>query len=155
MIWPHPDQVEGIGAKSNLIERLDVIASAVTMSNRPTTTVITKPSDIPKDTVLKRTHSDASSHVILPTANRRRTWDLLSDGPPGSIWLSQTYVPTLRKLGEFRVFLIGGQPTYVMHTECVKGSMWVATPQLMFLTLNEIRYSLLLCNYLNILIFKL
>jgi len=140
MIWPHPEHVDRVGVKSNLIASLDEIAREVTFTPRPVTKVIKRPCPIPTDTVLKRTHSDTGKHVVLPNTIGR-TWDKLQDGPRGSIWLSQTYIPTLPQLGEFRVMLVNGEPLYTIFTVMLKSDCGAAVPVDRFLALSEIRCS--------------
>jgi hypothetical protein len=68
--------------------------------------------------VLKRTHSDAGEHVIVPSDTHRRNWDYLRTQltVPGSQWMAQSFVEPLVRLGEWRVFLIGGKVLYTVHT---------------------------------------
>jgi hypothetical protein len=71
--------------------------------------------------VLKRTHSDAAEHVLLPhdkAMQPKRNWEYLRSQMdiPGCQWMAQTYVETLKKRGEWRVFVIGGQIVYMLHT---------------------------------------
>jgi hypothetical protein len=35
---------------------------------------------------------------------------------PRAAWMAQTYIPELRTFGEWRVFIIGGTVTHVVHT---------------------------------------
>lgn len=116
-----------------VISILDRIAVAEGW-RRPRTTPLVHGQEIPEDAVLKRTHSDCGFHVVLPeisvetqdagAVNRRkelksqRTWghlDLRTTAPE-QLWIAQEYVPTLRSLGEWRVFLVGGCPLNVVHT---------------------------------------
>jgi hypothetical protein len=94
---------------------LDVIAGQ-TSSLHPQSKILKDGDPIPKDAVIKRTHSDCGDHVIMPTDLGDRNWDNLNDNLHilGSVWIAQALVPTLRKLGEWKVILIGGQPLYTV-----------------------------------------
>ena len=86
---------------------------------RPESKVLRDGDPIPKDAVLKRTHSDCGHHVIMPSDDVDRTWDILNDdlNIPGSVWIAQALIPTLRKLGEWKVIIIGRQPLYTVHAK--------------------------------------
>jgi hypothetical protein len=63
--------------------------------------------------ILKREGSDCTRHVLLP--DRVDPLNL----PPdlGHFrWLKQSYVPTLQRLGEWRMILVDCKPLYVIHT---------------------------------------
>jgi hypothetical protein len=116
-IWPPLDEVGGVGSKEQLITNLDVVASTYTASARPTTQVL-KPGDpFPNGCVIKRSHSDAANHVLMPT-DTRQNWETISQMPsvPNAVWLAQTYAPLLHRAGEWRVLIVGGRPLYVVHT---------------------------------------
>jgi glutathione synthase/RimK-type ligase-like ATP-grasp enzyme len=92
--------------------------------------------------VLKRTHSDMGQHVILPQDGREKYTREYVEGHseiPGCIWLIQSYVDTLAALGEWRVFIIGGQIVYIVHTRRnrTKGSSMAQTP-INYYTLEEL-----------------
>jgi hypothetical protein len=110
------NQINGIGSKHQVIIHLDIIASKNSFL-RPTTKFLEFGDIIPNNTVVKRSHSDCGEHVFMPTDNGR-DWTTFSKYPkiPGSVWFAQSHIPTLRKLGEWRVIIIGGQPVYTVHT---------------------------------------
>jgi hypothetical protein len=68
--------------------------------------------------VLKRTHSDAGEHVVVPSDAYKCNWDYLRGqlDVPGSQWMVQLFVEHLAKLGEWRVFVVGGKIVYTVHT---------------------------------------
>jgi len=140
-LWPPVQQVNGIGSKQQLIRHLDVIA--VKMSSlRPQSKVLKEGDSIPKDAVIKRTHSDCGVHILMPD-EAGREWDDLRDDSnvPGSVWIAQAYVPTLRKLGEWKVILIGGRPVYTVHAKYNEGkATWSWEPVDSFYSLEEFRY---------------
>lgn len=115
--WPPVQQVNGIGSKHRLIRHLEFVASTMS-SLRPVTIILNGGDLIPTTAVLKRSHSDCGEHVIMP-GNSGRNWTYLNNYPPihGATWFAQAHVPTLRTLGEWRVFIIGGKPIYVVHTK--------------------------------------
>jgi hypothetical protein len=115
-MWPPPDQMDTIGSKLHLIHNLDLIATVMDVL-RPTTRVLPVGSEIHPDIVIKRTHSDASEHVLMPR-NPNRNWPYLMSKHevPHSIWFGQTMVPTLRSMGEWRVIFIGGEIICTFHT---------------------------------------
>jgi hypothetical protein len=143
-IWPPAHHVNSLGSKQRLIHHLDVIAGQ-TSSLRPQSKILKDGDPIPKDAVIKRTHSDCGDHVIMPTDLGDRNWDNLNDNLhiPGSVWIAQALVPTLRKLGEWKVILIGGQPLYTVHAKYndVKAT-WCWEPVDSFYSLDEFRYVL-------------
>ena len=49
---------------------------------------------------------------------KKCNWDYLHSqlNIPRSQWMGQTYVKLLEKRGEWRVFVIGGQIVYTIHT---------------------------------------
>jgi glutathione synthase/RimK-type ligase-like ATP-grasp enzyme len=115
--WPPWQHVDRMGSKIPLMQNLDFIASTVTKSKRPITEILDVTTSIPDSIVLKRTHSDCGNHVLFPGDPLINPTYLLSQlDIPGSRWLGQNFVPTLRKLGEWRVFIIGGQIVDVVHT---------------------------------------
>jgi hypothetical protein len=111
------NQINGIGSKHQLIIHLDIIASQNSFL-RPTTKFLKFGDDIPKSTVVKRSHSDCGEHVLMPEDDGRN-WHSFSQYPkiPGSVWFAQSHISTLRKHGEWRVIIIGGQPVYTVHTK--------------------------------------
>lgn len=141
-VWPPAQHVNGLGSKQRLIHHLDVIAGK-TSSLRPQSKIIRDGDPIPKDAVLKRTHSDCGAHVIMPNDDVDRIWDTLNDNlnTPGSVWIAQALIPTLRKLGEWKVILIGGQPLYTVHAKYneVK-STWSWEPVDSYYSLDEFWY---------------
>jgi hypothetical protein len=71
--------------------------------------------------VIKRTHSDAGEHVLIlhdKNNQEKHNWDYLHSqlNILRSQWMGQTYVELLEKRGEWRVFMIGGQIVYTVHT---------------------------------------
>lgn len=114
-MWPPQEQVQ---TKWDLIQKLDLVAARQTFSARPRTRPLTNGEPLNNQMVLKRTHSDMGRHVILPEDDlNRRNWEyLLNMEVPGCLWLGQSHIPTLAKLGEWRVFLVAGQIVYTVHT---------------------------------------
>ena len=140
-LWPPQNQVLN---KFQLIKQLDLIAARRTISARPVTHRLEEIASIdPTKVVLKRTHSDMGQHVILPGDETKYTKEYLECRleVPGSFWFAQTFVPTLRELGEWRVFIIGGRIVYVVHTRrnWTKG-IWVSETPTTYYSLDELRY---------------
>jgi len=97
---------------------------------------------LPKDAVIKWTHSDCRHYVLTPNESGQ-DWVNLIQYPkgPGATWFAQAYIPTLWKLGELRVFIIGGQPIYTMHTKYHEGkSTWSWEPVDSFYSLQEFQW---------------
>ena len=117
-MWPPQDHVNTIASKWELAQTLDLIAQERTKTARPKTRLLVDGENILDAMVLKRTHSDAGEHVIIPSDVNRRNWTYLRSqlDVPGSQWMAQSFVQPLVKLGEWRVFLIGGKPVYTVHT---------------------------------------
>ncbi|KAI9567211.1 hypothetical protein HD554DRAFT_1008650 [Boletus coccyginus] len=63
----------------------------------PATRVLTPGEDIPPSTVLKRSHSNRGSHIVLPAAGAcNRTWDHLNAQiSEDTVWMAQEYVQSL------------------------------------------------------------
>lgn len=114
VIWPDPTQVDVFGRKDILIKNLDQISHTM-RTHRPATIFLERGAPIPEGTVLKRTHSDSGHHVLLPN-NPIRTWDNMDQGPPGTVWMSQEYVPELQEVGEWRAIIVNQAIQYVIHT---------------------------------------
>lgn len=143
--------------KWNTVAILDMIADKNGW-RRPKTTLLTRGCHIPVDTVLKRSHSDCGEFVIMPeeplktsgTATKwprgvqrlLHTWEELDarTNAPEQRWVSQEYVDTLVKIGEWRCFLVGGHVMNVVHTMKMDEASWHGKRISNFLTLAEMRY---------------
>jgi hypothetical protein len=117
-MWPPQDHVDTIASKWELTRTLDFIAQERTKTARPKTRLLVDGETILDVMVLKRTHSDAGQHVLLPTNVVKCNWDYLRSqlNVPRSRWMAQSYVETLVKLGEWRSFVVGGNIVYTVHT---------------------------------------
>ena len=102
----------------DLAQSLDLIAQERTNTVRPRTRLLVDGEKILNAMVLKRTHSNTGEHVIVASDTHRCNWDYLRCqlGVPGSQWMAQSFVELLVRLGEWRVFLIGGRVVYTVHT---------------------------------------
>jgi hypothetical protein len=141
-MWPPQQHVNTMASKWELSQTLDFIAQERTQSARPKTRLLVDGEPIPNAIVLKRTHSDAGEHVIVPGDVNKRNWDYLRSHleVPGSQWMAQSFVQTLVKLGEWRVFVVGGKLVYTVHT--VKNrdrSTWSWDIVHTYYTLDELR----------------
>ena len=137
-VWPTPNHAKLMGNKLELIMHLDWVANKLG-SPRPKTVRLRRGGPIPRDVVLKRTHSDQQSHVILPRTHSR-AWARLDEGPDGAQWFAQDYVGLLRKVGEWRVFMVGGNIIYVVHTAYIpEHKCWMYTNVTEFLSLFKLR----------------
>ena len=142
LFWPDPLELEKLASKAVLISHLDEVARTCTQSFRPTTERLSPGQSIPSNTVLKRTNSDCGLHVLMPESIHRN-WEYLHKNSEidGSIWLSQSYVPSLYKLGEWRVILIGGQVVHTVHTHYKPHlNDWTFNAAEKFYSLGELRY---------------
>lgn len=157
-IWPPTPEVQMAAHKQQTIAFLDEIATAHGWK-RPQTRVIHDGEPIPINGVLKRSHSDCGSHVLLPVesvphdaadaAQRKkklaaaRTWDRIKELTTSidQSWMCQDYIPTLLKLGEWRFFLMGEQIINVVHTvKNTHNDFWTGESVASFYTKSEIRY---------------
>ncbi|KAG9311951.1 hypothetical protein JVU11DRAFT_7214 [Chiua virens] len=139
-MWPPTKQLERAGFKFHLLVDLTLINDRQ-HAIRPATCLLPLNSPIPDDTVLKRSHSDCGAHVIMPGDAKRRTWSYLRSQTPGNeLWLSQEYVDTLSRLGEWRAFLLGGEIIHVVHTyrDRSKGE-WHGREVLSYWSLEELK----------------
>ena len=98
-----------------------MIATTRTFSVRPKTRLLHDGEKLSNKIVIKRTHSDAGEHVLIlhdKNNQEKHNWDYLHSqlNIPRSQWMGQTYVELLEKRGEWRVFVIGGQIVYTVHT---------------------------------------
>lgn len=112
--------------KDEVIRDLSTIA-IYSKDIRPTTIVLPKSRHcaIPKDTVLKRSHSDCGHHVIMPNDTMKRTWEYLSSQTMhGEKWISQEYISTFKAFGEWRVFVVRGHIHHILHTWKTKSGLW-------------------------------
>lgn len=114
-VWPPSKEILRASNKFNVIVDLDQIASRTVNSPRPLTTRLSR-TDLSQSFegwILKREGSDCNRHVFLPGRVDP------SNLPPDRghfRWLKQSYVPTLRQLGEWRIILVDCQPLWVVHT---------------------------------------
>ena len=116
-MWPHQDHIDTLASKWELCQSLDLVAQERTKTARPRTRLLVDGERIVNAMVLKRTHSDAGEHVVVPSDVYRRNWDYLCGhlDVPGSRWMVQSFVEPLARLGEWRVFLVGGELVYTVH----------------------------------------
>ncbi|KAG1771569.1 hypothetical protein EV702DRAFT_1048922 [Suillus placidus] len=114
-VWPPSREILRASIKFNVIVNLDQIATRMVNSPRPRTTLLSRNnvSQSFEGWILKREGSDCNRHVLLPGKV-----DPLNLPPDcGHFrWLKQSYVPTLRKLGEWRIILVDCLPLWVVHT---------------------------------------
>ncbi|KAH7903639.1 hypothetical protein BJ138DRAFT_1107507 [Hygrophoropsis aurantiaca] len=103
--WPSVTAVRQLANKRVLAGNLNAVAATVTHKPRPRTDVLDLGAPIPMNTVLKRTTSDTSCHVVFPTSvvpqdapYRTRAW-LEENSIDGCTWLSQEYMQTLGEAG--------------------------------------------------------
>jgi hypothetical protein len=70
-----------------------------------------------------------------------RNWDYIErETIPGSLWIAQSYVPELAILGEWRVFVIGGDIVSVVHTVYKEETqIWNWEMVELYYTLDELR----------------
>lgn len=144
LVWPPPKQIERVGWKDPDCVLLDLIARRLN-GLRPATIPL-QPQDIDSssiipDTVLKRSNSDCGHHVIFPDERRKRNVEHLRElSPYGEKWLMQEYVPTLRTVGEWRVFIVNGAVIQTVHTYMHSDTKrWEATLATTFWSLDEIK----------------
>jgi hypothetical protein len=118
-VFPSKTELEHAHGKLDDIRALDQIAQCTptNWSYRPITCDCTSTCRIGKAGVLKRTYSCGSEHVILhPTssditrhlrclANQRRT-SRRKAAQDTERWFHQEFVQDLRRIGEFRVFIV-------------------------------------------------
>lgn len=114
-VWPPSREMLHASIKFNVIVNLDQISSGMVNSPRPQTTLLSRAdaSQSFEGWILKREGSDCNRHVLLP--GKVDPFNLPLD--KGHFrWLKQSYVPTLQKLGEWRIVLVDCQPLWVVHT---------------------------------------
>jgi hypothetical protein len=147
-MWPPQDHVNTIASKWELTRTLDFIAQERTKTARPKTRLLVDGETIRDAMVLKRTHSDAGEHVLMPTHVVKRNWDYLRSqlDVPRSRWMAQSYVETLVKLGEWRSFVIGGRIVYTVYTlrNREKGT-WSWDMARTYYTLEELTWVIFFC----------
>ena len=143
IIWPPPKQLERVGWKEPDALFLGIFSKQNRrMHPRTHALNLETLTCIPGGMVLKRSNSDCSTHVILPEDTCRLTVDdLKRHSPHGELWLAQEYVPTLRMIGEWRVFIVNGTIIQTVHTYRNANSQgrWIAKQATSFWTLEEIR----------------
>ena len=146
LMWPPATQILRAGLKDPDIALLDLIA-ADSQTLRPRTTTINVHGSVDDNliitgTVLKRSNSDCSQHIIMPADRRRRNVEhLRACSLHGEKWLMQEYVNTLQTVGEWRTFIVNGSVIHSIHTymDSVTNA-WVASQATSFWSLEEIRY---------------
>jgi hypothetical protein len=132
LIWPSPQEQLSTRQKFGLVRRLDHIAQTVTHTHRPHTAVLKPNTPLPLSTnsnpkVLKRECSDCSSHVYLPdrvaTMTPKKIREMLKKDPSWR-WILQDYVTYLRKVGEWRVFMLDGKALHTICTTVTIDGLW-------------------------------
>ncbi|KAK7684314.1 hypothetical protein QCA50_012638 [Cerrena zonata] len=124
-VWP-PIPFSRRGAfKLRRLQILDEIATTITHTPRPASS-LWDGEGIPSGKVLKRTHSAYGKHVYLPSSpppsvdELRGACDL-----PGRQWIVQDWVPTLRQLGEYKVYFIEKEVVWISVARLGKdGGEW-------------------------------
>jgi hypothetical protein len=108
---------------------------------QPQTKLLTVNEPFPDHIVVKCMHSDTGHHILLPgDSNRNWMWMQQHSEVPGCCWFGQTYIEALIKLGEWRVFLVGGQHVYTVHTHYKKSnSSWTYDVAMRFYSLEELQ----------------
>lgn len=140
-IWPPPKQMNTVHSKWIQNQNLLHVALNVTHTIRPQAKLLNDGDQFPPNIVLKRTHSDTGHHVLLP-GDAKRNWEYMRNNceVPGSRWFGQTYIEPLSKMGEWRVFLVGGKVVYTVHTLYNKESKsWKWDIVSSFYTLDELK----------------
>ena len=138
-VWPPSREMLHASRKFNVITDLDQIASRTINSPRPLTTILSR-ADVSQSfegCILKREGSDCARHVLLPGG-------VDPSNLPSDLghfrWLKQSYVPSLQKLGEWRMILVDCQPLWVVHTAPGNGEgEWVFLHRDAGLSLAEMR----------------
>ncbi|KAI5986610.1 hypothetical protein EDD15DRAFT_2373049 [Pisolithus albus] len=144
IMWPPARELKRAGWKFPVIADLAAIAESQVPSCPPVTTRLNTGDTIPQGTVLKRSQSDCSAHVIMPDAARMRTWSyLMSQAPAGEIWMAQQHVPFLAKLGEWRVYIVGGKIVQVVHTYRTGNGSWHGRQVQGYWSLDELQAKIL------------
>ncbi|KAK7676833.1 hypothetical protein QCA50_006320 [Cerrena zonata] len=112
-IWPPIAPSREGAIKNHRIQMLDYISTYITRTPRPES-MLWDGQHVPHGKVLKRTHSAFGNHVFLPTAPPPSVQQLqgLCD-LPGRQWIVQDWVPTLRQLGEYKVYFVEGEIVWV------------------------------------------
>ncbi|KAG9311147.1 hypothetical protein JVU11DRAFT_8210 [Chiua virens] len=139
--WPPIRLTRRVSDKWTTICHLQIIAqSSMRFNFSPHTRILKDGDAIPPDAVLKRSHSECSKHVILPSAPKtKRTWTHLNAiTSAGTFWMAQEYVPSLADIGEWRVFIIGGRVMAVMHTRKHSNGEWRGEETSSFCSFDEI-----------------
>ena len=92
-------------------------------------------------TMLKHTHSESGNHVIFPNDLEKRNWEYLNTHSeiPHCRWFAQSYIKSLKDLGEWRVVLVGGSPVYTVHTQPGTGDQWKHRRAVSFWPLERLR----------------
>ena len=96
-MWPPQTHANTMASKWELAQTLDFIAQERTKSARPKTRLLMDGEPILNVMVLKRTHSDAGEHVILPSDTDKHNWAYCCSqlDVPGSQWMAQSFVEPL------------------------------------------------------------
>jgi hypothetical protein len=105
------------GHKLELIDGLNHVAQMVTQTTRPTTHQWNG-ENISHRLVYKREFSSGATHVHVPLKGSTLTTQqqMSVSSKTKYKWLEQSYIPLYEQYGEWRVFMIGGNPTLVIRT---------------------------------------
>ncbi|KAF9230949.1 hypothetical protein BU15DRAFT_82991 [Melanogaster broomeanus] len=154
-IWPPVPSVRMAAHKWRTVRIMEMAAYANGWQ-RPHTDILTDSCEIREGTILKRSHSNCGNHVILPEQvitgssvseneahqqlRAQRSWTHLNANTHSGDeqWVSQEYVETLRTLGEWRCFLVGGHIINIVHTFEDEDGNWVGRRAWRFMSLKEI-----------------
>ncbi|KAI6017507.1 hypothetical protein EDC04DRAFT_2902507 [Pisolithus marmoratus] len=138
--WPPIEQIKQAGKNWLTICSLQLMAQ-MKQTYFPQTVMLKDGTAIKESTILKRSNSDCSKHIIPPmVAAKYWTWKYLESCiNDKEIWMLQEYVDTLPTIGEWRAFIIGGTILLVIHMQKQSNGKWFRTPIELFLTGTEIQ----------------
>ncbi|KAI6011476.1 hypothetical protein EDC04DRAFT_2609875 [Pisolithus marmoratus] len=137
-IWPLIPHLKMAGDKWNTQHHLHFVALKL-QTFSPETAMLHIGEHITTQSVLKWSNSECGEHVIFPGDDSQRQWTYFQcHMSPDEHWISQEYVKSLHNLGEWRVFIIGGVISFVIHTHWLQGWDWEGSRVESYLTLEEI-----------------
>ena len=116
-IWPPISELLRSRHKYNVICNLDDIARGITNTSRPQTALLSENHSI-DGCVLKREGSDFGNHFYGPEKTCKltssRIQEMANEEP--FRWMKQRFVPALKRIGEWRVIIVGSRILYIVNT---------------------------------------
>ncbi|KAJ7656711.1 hypothetical protein DFH06DRAFT_1410048 [Mycena polygramma] len=158
-VWPPPRQTLAYRRKLDYIGALDRCARLVTGTWRPRTEILTSPAQFHAKSVLKRDASGRCSHRVFFVGGKGKSARVANEAVAHNggilqrrneggenceaqyepLWFVQDLVPTLRRYGEWRIYVVDEDVVSVLGTALSPADEWWTKDCMGFCPLDKIR----------------